>query len=95
MGEDFEDRLIAAFNRIADVAEKWYKATYPEEKPKRAGEVHRSDDDKRQHLSDKPDANWIEETEKALPPSRFQERFEESTKEAERKGRSDKKAAKG
>ena len=79
------ERLATAFEKIAAALENRNRIEldrlgkqYPPEREKRAAEIIRPDDERRQQFSDRASPEWIEETENALPQkkSRFEEKFE-------------------
>jgi len=89
MSEKFDDaldrdsrameRIARAFERIADAAERAYP---PEKENREPAVVILQDEDQREQYSDKPSKDWIDETEAALPSSRFQERLQEQERQS-------------
>jgi hypothetical protein len=78
------ERLASAFEKIADALTRLAtveERKNPPERPKRAAEITRTDDDKREQYSDKASDEWLKETKEALPKSRFQERLDKQSAE--------------
>lgn len=90
-------RLASAFEKIAAAMEESNRIErerltheFPEKKPAKPAEVIDPNEDRKQLLSDRPTDKWLEETEEALPQSRFAKRLDEARelKERQSKGRS-------
>lgn len=88
------ERLASAFEKIADALTRLAtveERKFPPEREKRAAEIIRPEEDKREQYSDKGTDKWFAETEKATAPSRFQQRLDQQSAE----GPKDSTAAKG
>ncbi len=77
--------LIAdALQTLARVESERLSREYPPEgRPKRATEINRTSDEKREQFSDRPSDKWVAETEAALPKSRFQQRLDQEAGSAQ------------
>ena len=71
------ESLADSFQTLARVQAERLSREFPNIKPAQAAVVTWAGDDKREQYSDKAGREWHAETEAALPPSRFQERFDE------------------
>ena len=87
------ERLASSFEKIATALTGYvslerdrFKKDFPDDRPKRTAEINTRDGEKREQLGDKATDGWFEETEAALPPSRFQERFDEQQKSKKTSG---------
>lgn len=80
-----EERLVVALESIAKSLATRLEKEFPTRVPK-VGSINRASDEKREQYSDTPDEKWTEETEAALPPSRFETRFREETQPAGKTG---------
>jgi hypothetical protein len=76
------EKLASSAERIADAIEWWVKLeqqkfdkAFPPEKVKREAELIRRDEGKTEQYSDRATDEWLAETEKAIPPSRFADRL--------------------
>ena len=81
------ERLATAFEKIAVALDERNKIEreklllmFPTKREPKPAEVIRPDEERKKLLDDRPDADWLRDTEAALPPSRFQERFDASVK---------------
>jgi len=79
------ERIATAFERIAAALEARNRIEldrlaklFPPEKEKRAAEILDPKQDKRKQYSDRADSDWFDETEAALPKSRFQEKYDQT-----------------
>lgn len=93
------NRLATSVEKIAATLTDWVTLErerlakeFPPEKQRRAAEVNVRDKERREQLSDKATPEWLEETEEALPQSRFRKRFDG---QQSAKGKSGKKTASG
>lgn len=93
------ERLATSVEKIASALTDWVTLErerlakeFPPERQRRAAEVNVRDKDRREQLSDKATPEWIEETEEALPQSRFRKRFDD---QQSAKGKLAKKTASG
>lgn len=84
------ERLATAFEKIAAALEHRNRIeldrlakSFPPEKEKRAAEVINPDKDKRDQYSDRAESGWFNETEAALPESRFKNRYDAANKQTE------------
>lgn len=84
------DRLATAFEKIAVALQERNRIeldrlakSFPPEKEKRAAEVIHPEKDKREQYSDRGSPEWFDETEKALPDSKFKLRFDAANKQTE------------
>jgi hypothetical protein len=75
MNESQLERLIVALESIALTMSLRYQKDFPEPKEKKRAEITRTNDDRREHFSDKAGEKWFEETE-ARKPSKFQEKLD-------------------
>lgn len=78
-------RIADAFEKIAAelfernrIERERLVLEFPVKKEPRPAEVIRPDEERRELLSDKPTKEWVEETEAALPQSRFAKRLDEA-----------------
>ena len=79
------ERLATAFEKIAAALQERNTIErdrlvklFPPEKEKRAAEVIHPEQAKRDEYSDRANPEWFDETEAALPKSRFQERLDKA-----------------
>ena len=84
------ERLATAFEKIAAALQERNRIeldrlakSFPPEKEKRAAEVINVEKDKRDQYSDRANSEWFDETEAALPPSKFKSRFDAANKQTE------------
>lgn len=72
-------RLATAFEQHNIICRERLQHEFPPEKAKRAPEVIRIEDERREQFSDAASEEWMRETEAAIPgPSRFQKRFNQT-----------------
>lgn len=81
------ERLATAFEKIAAALEHRNRIeldrlakSFPPEKEKRAAEIIHPEQAKRDQYSDRADSEWFDETEAALPQTRFKQRFDAANK---------------
>ena len=74
------EKIATALDRLATIEHDKFVKQYPPEREKRAAEISKPSDDKREQFSDKPSKEWLEETEAAVP-SRFQQKFDKQVAE--------------
>jgi hypothetical protein len=84
------ERLATAFEKIAVALQERNRIEldrlgklFPPEKEKRAAEVIHPEQDKREQYSDRATPEWFDQTEAALPPSKFKTRFDAANKQTE------------
>jgi len=71
--------LIAdALQTLAKVEAERLRKDHPDHRVPKPAQINRASDEKREEFSDKPTDKWVAETEQALPPTRFQERFNQA-----------------
>jgi ribosomal protein L11 methylase PrmA len=76
------EKIAEALTSLATVERERFDKEFPE-KVKRVAEVIRRDEGKTEQFSDRPTDQWMRETEDALAPSRFANRFKKAHPDGE------------
>lgn len=73
------ERIASALEKIGNALEILTGNHVKVERERRAAEIHRPEQEKREQFSDKASAEWFKETEQATSTSRFQQRRDQQT----------------
>jgi len=69
------ERIAKAFEEHNRIEREKLEKQYPKARPAREAEITRTDDDKREQFTDRAEPQWYDETEAALPESKWAQKL--------------------